>query len=371
MKLALRAVLVSPRFLFRVEKDRAGMKEWKVDDFELASRLSYFLWSSMPDSQLLSLAAKSELGKPEILRAQVVRMLKDKRSLALAENFAGQWLGFEKMREEVKPDKDRFPNFGFSLRVAMYREPLLFFDSLVKENGSVLGLLDSNTTFLNEELARHYRVPGVTGRAMRRVTLKSPLRGGVLGMGSTLALTSMPLRTSPVKRGMYVLDTLMGTPPPPPPQDAGTLPADDKQPDGLTFRQRLELHRRDPRCANCHKRLDPLGFALENFDAVGQWRTTEHGVPVDSTGKLPDGTVVGGIADLKAHLMANRDPFARNLTEKMLAYALGRGVEYYDRPTVEALKKRLVEGDYRMHSLILGIAESYPFQYRRGPESAK
>jgi len=365
IKLALKGVLVSPRFLFRREKDQPINRPYRIDDFELASRLSYFLWSSMPDRTLLSLASKKELHQPAVLRAQIDRMLKDPKSRALAQEFAGQWLGFDKMREEVRPDKERFPEFDFPLRVAMYNEPLEFFHSMVLENRSALELLDSDTTFVNERLARHYRIAGVSGAHMRRVKLPRPERGGVLGMGAILSSTSFPLRTSPVLRGRYVLDELLGTPPPPPPPDAGQLPADDKQPDGLTFRQRLELHRQKTECSSCHSRLDPLGFGLENFDPVGKFRTQEHGKPVDASGKLPSGDKFTGAEELRMLLLKEREQFAYNLTERMLGYALGRGLEYYDLPTVESLRDNLVKDGYRMRTLIYGIAESYPFQYKR------
>jgi len=365
IKLALKAVLVSPRFLFRSEKDQETKAPYRIDDFELASRLSYFLWASMPDRELLSLAAKNELSKPEVLRAQVNRMLKDEKSRSLAEEFAGQWLGFDKMREEVKPDKERFPEFDFALRVSMYQEPLEFFHSMVQENLSVLELLDSKTTFVNERLAEHYRIPGVNGAKMRRVSLPGRERGGILGMGAILTSTAFPLRTSPVVRGRFVLDEVLGTPPPPPPPDAGQLPADDRQPDGLTFRQRLELHRQRAECSGCHSRLDPIGFGLENFDPIGRYRTTNNGKPVDATGKLPGGEKFEGPVELRQILMKEKEQFALNLTERMLGYALGRGLEYYDLPTIHAMRENLVKDGYRIQNLIHGITQSYPFQYRR------
>jgi hypothetical protein len=365
MKLALKAVLVSPRFLFRSEKDQPGNAPYRIDDFELASRLSYFLWASMPDKGLLILAAQDKLHEPEILASEVHRMLDDPKSLALAQEFAGQWLGFDELRENVSPDKERFPEFTFALRVSMYQEPLQVFNALVRENRSILELLDSDSTYLNETLAKHYGIPGVTGSQMQRVALPNRQRGGVLGMGGILTATSFPLRTSPVRRGRFVLDELLGTPPPPPPPDAGSLPADDRQPDGLTFRQRLEQHRKRTECAGCHQRMDPIGFGLENFDAIGRWRTENDGKAVDASGELPDGGKFDGPEALRKILLENRDDFTRNTVEKMLAYALGRGVEFYDLPTVQSLSDDLAKNDYRVRTLIHGITKSFPFQNRR------
>ena len=364
VELALKAVLVSPRFLFLREVDQDTGKPYRIQDFELASRLSYFLWASMPDRELLQLASKNQLSEPEVLRLQVDRMLRDPRSKALAEGFAGQWLGFDTMREEVRPDMTRFPEFDFALRVAMYREPLEFFLAMVRENRSVLELLNSDTTFANERLAKHYGIAGVRGTQMRRIPVGRG-RGGVLGMGAILTTTSLPLRTSPVLRGRYVLDELLGTPPPPPPPDAGQLPADDRQPDGLTARKRLEIHRQRSECSGCHSRMDPIGFGLENFDAIGRFRTENLGEPIDTAGRLPNGEKFEGAAELRQVLMKEEQQFAYNLTERMLGYALGRGVEYYDLPTVYSLRDRLVGDRYRIQTLIHGITQSFPFQYRR------
>ncbi len=318
----------------------------------------------MPDRELLQLASKDQLHQPEVMRAQVDRMLGDRRSRALAEAFAGQWLGFEKMREEVRPDKGRFPEFDFALRVSMYREPLEFFHALVQENRSLIEVLDSKSTFVNARLAKHYGIDGVAGSNMRRVPVPAG-RGGVLGMGAILTSTSLPLRTSPVLRGRYVLDELLGTPPPPPPPDAGQLPADDRQPDGMSFRQRLELHRQRAECSGCHSRMDPIGFGLEQFDPIGRFRTTNLGKPIDASGELPGGEKFTGAGELREILLDEREQFAYNVTERMLGYALGRGVEYYDLPTVYSLRDKLVEGGYLTRTLIHGITESFPFQFRR------
>lgn len=288
MKAPLQSLLLHPDFLFRAEADQPGKNEWRITDFELATRLSYFLWSSAPDRPLLKLASEGRLADPAVLAQQVERLLDDPRSEALSRHFAGQWLGFDAIREVADPDTKRFPSFTPSLRNAMYRESIDFFSNLIRENRPVSDLIDSNYTFVNEELARHYGIPGVSGPQLQKITLSDRNRGGVIGQGSVLVTTSVPLRTSPVKRGKWILDNLLGTPPPPPPADAGVLPGDDKSPAGLTFREQLEEHRKKPNCAGCHAKIDPLGFGLENFDAVGRWRSSDaNGKPVDSKATLP------------------------------------------------------------------------------------
>ncbi|NNM28650.1 MAG: DUF1592 domain-containing protein [Akkermansiaceae bacterium] len=365
MQVPLKAILVHPRFLFRIQHDEQGRGEWPLDDFELAARLSYFLWSSMPDRELFQLADEGKLRDPEVLRAQVARMIKNPKSKSFARHFAGQWLGFDDLIDRIEPDKDRFPRFTRTLRAAMYRESEHFFDHLIRNNRPVTDLIHSDYTFLNAELARHYGIAGVTGAEMRKVPLTDPNRGGVIGMGSVLTATSLPLRTSPVKRGKWILESILGDPPPPPLPDAGELPADDKSPEGLSFRQRLEIHRRKPECASCHARIDPLGFGLENFDAIGRWRTHEvNGKPVDSSAVLPGDIAFSTPAELKELLMGAKDKVARNLCRKMLAYALGRSLEYYDEPVINGLLRVLQRHDYRIEPLIIAIAESYPFQNR-------
>ena len=369
LKLALKAVLVSPNFLFRIETEHGIDKPYLLNDYELATRLSYFLWSSMPDEKLFKLAAENRLRQSNIFETQVRRMLQDSKALALAENFTGQWLGVRRLESSVQPDQNLFPSYTASLRVAMQQEPVEFFNSLLRENTSLLKLLDADYTFANEELGKHYGLPNVVGNKMRRVSLNDANRGGVLGMAGVLTLTSYPRRTSPVLRGRWVLDEIFGTPPPPPPPLVTSLPQDDKPVEGLTLRQRLEKHRSKTECAACHQRMDPLGFGLENFDAIGRWRTKIADEPVDSNGVLMTGEKFQGPAELKKILLEKKEIFIRNLTERMLAYALGRGLEFYDRPTVKQITTALAKNDYQSSTLILEIARSYPFQFRRDSQA--
>ena len=371
IQIALQAVLISPHFLFRVELDgpasSGSASENKnirpLDDFELASRLSYFIWSSMPDDELLSLAYHGKLRQN--LEAQTRRLLKDPKSQAIVENFAGQWLQTRRL-ENLQPDPKLFPTFNKDLRDVMRKETELFFAAIMNEDRSVLEFIDSDWTFLNERLALHYGIPGVTGVAFRKVTLPadSP-RGGVLTQASILCATSNPTRTSPVKRGKWVLENLLGTPPPPPPQmfelaedKAGELKG--------TLRQRMEQHRADPNCTSCHTQLDPPGFGLENFDAIGAFRTKEKGETIDASGVLPGERAFKGPKELKGLLKQQSDLFCRCLAEKMLVYALGRGVEDGDDRSVDRLVEALKQNHYKFSSLILEIAKSEPFQMRRG-----
>ncbi|MBL9173961.1 MAG: DUF1592 domain-containing protein [Verrucomicrobiales bacterium] len=363
---AYKAVLVSPHFLFRIERERPGGKPWRLDGFELASRLSYFLWSAPPDEALLAAAENGSLSEPAVYEAQVRRMLRDPRIQALAESFTSQWLGTKTLQTTAQPDRNRFPIFTDSLRDAMAAEPVEFFASLVRDNGSVLSLLDADYTFANAELARLYGITNLTATNLVRVTLPDRNRGGIVGMAAVLTQTSYPLRTSPVLRGKWILEEVLGTPPPPPPPLVATLPPDDRVTEGQTFRQRLEAHRKNPNCAACHSRLDPLGFALENFDPVGRWRTEVDGRPVDAAGTLSNGDSVAGPAQLKEALLVRKQLFVRHLTEKLLSYALGRGLEYYDIPSVKSIVRQVEADSYRMDSLILEIVRSYPFLWRRG-----
>ena len=372
VKLALRAVLISPQFLFRIEEDRPGATEpYPIGQYELASRLSYFLWSSMPDEELFKLAGESKLHDPAVLDAQVRRMLQDPRSRALGEHFGTQWLGLRPLQTIIQPDRGgrrRSREYTPSLRDAMVEEAVLLVDSVFREDAGVLRLIDADYTFLNEELAQHYSIPDVRGPEMRRVTLANPNRGGVLGLGAVLTVTSYPRRTSPVLRGKWVLEDLLGLPPPPPPPDVLRLPEEERGADGqpLTLRQRLEKHRSDPNCASCHARMDPIGFGLENFDHVGRWRDTESDRPVDAAGVLTTGESFRGPAELKRVLSgARRDQFVGHLAEQLLAYALGRGLEYYDEPTVRQIAETLARSDYRSSVLLAEIVKSYPFRYRR------
>ena len=369
--LSLKAILVSPDFLFRMERDPAPPKitpaavekPHYISQYELASRLSYFLWSSMPDDELLGCADRGTLRRPEILEQQVRRMLKDPRSLGLAENFTGQWLETRRL-ESVNPDRERFPDFEDYLQDSMRREPELFLRYVVSQNRSILDFLDAKYTFLNERLARHYKIPGVTGPEFRKVDLTGTTRGGLLTEAGVLTVSSYGNRTSPVLRGKWVLENILNAPPPPPPADVPLL---DEAAVGTSasLRQQMEQHRANALCASCHSRMDPLGFALENYDAVGAWRTQDGKFTIDASGKLPDGRSFQGVDELKAILKSEPNSFAGALTEKLLTYALGRGLEPYDRPAVKTIVARLSADQYRFSTLVLEIVKSLPFQMRK------
>jgi cytochrome c551/c552 len=367
---ALGAMLMSPDFLFRVEQDPRGAKDkfYRVSDHDLASRLSFFLWSSIPDDELLKLADEGRLKDPAVRQQQVRRMLDDPRSQALVSNFAGQWLQLRNLAT-VKPDPETFSEFDESLRRSFQRETEMFFESMLREDRSVIDLLAANYTFLNQRLAEHYGIPKIYGSQFRKVALSDPNRGGLLGQGSILTVTSYPNRTSVVQRGKWILENLLGTPPPPPPAVVPELKPHGKDGKQLTMREQLEQHRTDPVCASCHSRMDPIGFALENYDAVGKWRNKDAGSPIDATGKFPDGAQFEGPAGLRKLLLASYgDDFVMTVTEKLLTYALGRGLEYYDKPAVRSIIKKAAGENYRMSALINGIVESTPFQMRRTPE---
>ena len=370
---ALRGILIDPEFLFRIERDPVNVTPgtaYRLGDLELASRLSFFLWSSIPDEQLLDLAERGRLRDPLVLEQQVSRMLGDARSTALIENFFGQWLLLRNM-ETVAPDTDAFIDFDENLRAALQRETELFVGGHVREDRSVLDLLRASETFLNERLALHYGIPGVYGNHFQRVTLPDNRRGGLLGQGSILTATSYPNRTSPTLRGLWVLESLLGSPPPPPPPDVPTLPETDDDAghgESLAMRDRMELHRTNAVCASCHARMDPLGFALENFDGIGAWRATEGNTPIDASGALPHGSAFEGPAGLRQILLGQKERFVETVTEKLLTYALGRGVEHRDAPAVRRITRDAAAGDYRWSSVILGIVESTPFQMRRSRE---
>jgi hypothetical protein len=362
---AIQALLVSPEFLFRVEQEArvAKGKSYRVSDLELASRLSFFLWSSIPDEELLDLAERGRLKDPAVLEAQVRRMLADRRSDALIANFAGQWLHLRNV-ETVQPDPVLFP-FDESLRQAFIEETQLLFETIVREDRSVLDLLRADYTFVNERLAEHYGLPKVYGSQFRRVPVTDPNRRGLLGHGSVLTLTSYPNRTSVVQRGKWILENLLGTPPPPPPPDVPEL-QEKKDGKALSLREQMEQHRSNPVCAACHARMDPIGFALENYDGVGKWRTVDAGAAIDASGVLPDGTKFDGGAGLTQLMLTKyRDDFVRTAAEKMLTYALGRGVEYYDNPAIRSITREAAKSDYRFSSLVLAIVKSAPFQFRR------
>ena len=368
---AMRAMLVSPDFIFRIEHDprsAAPGTVYHLSDVELASRLSFFLWSSIPDEELLGLAEKGRLQDPAVLQAQVRRMLDDPRSQALVSNFAGQWLSLRNLAI-VRPDPDAFPEFDESLRQSFQRETELFFESILRDDRSILELLDANYTFLNQRLAEHYGIRNFYGSQFRRVALTDPNRGGLLGQGSILTVTSYPNRTSVVQRGKWILETLLGTPPPPPPADVPELKPHGKDGRSLTMREQMEQHRANATCAACHSRMDPLGFALENYDGVGRWRTKDAGSVIDASGKLPNGSQFQGPAELKKVLLTSHsDEFVNTLTEKLLLYALGRGLEYYDKPSVRSITREAERDNYRMSALVTAIVKSVPFQMRRTPE---
>jgi uncharacterized protein DUF1592/uncharacterized protein DUF1588/uncharacterized protein DUF1587/uncharacterized protein DUF1585/uncharacterized protein DUF1595 len=357
---ALQRILVSPDFLFRVEVDppkaRPG-SAYRVSDVELASRLSFFLWSSIPDDQLLSLAERGMLHERGVLQQQVARMLADPRANTLVSNFVAQWLYLRNV-EAVLPDPTAFPDFDENLRAALARETNLFFESMLRENRSLLDLLRADYTFLNERLARHYGIPGIHGSEFRRVTLTGDERKGLLGKGSLLTVTSYPNRTSPTLRGKFVLENLLGSPPPPPPPDVPSL-KEDADVSRLTMRERMELHRINPVCSSCHSKMDPIGFALESFDGLGRWRAG-----VDSSGVLPDGTRIDGPAGLRKVLLDRKDQFVTTATERLLTYALGRGVEPFDMPAARRIVRDAAPGDYRWSSIIMGVVNSVPFQMR-------
>ncbi len=370
MRMPLLAILLSSNFLYRAEIEKGASEAYRVDAYDLASRLSYFLWSSMPDQELFNVAREGKLHEPEALEAQVRRMLKDERARSLSMHFAGQWFGWEDLRSVANPDEKRFPTFTMDLRIAMYRESSEFFHNLVVTDGSAYDLLDCDYTFLNERLARHYGIAGVSGSELRKVSLEDPNRGGVLGMGSVLTATSLPLRSSPAKRGAYVLGELLGTPPPEPPMNVEQLPEDDREIKSKTFREALVQHRQDPNCKACHEVIDPIGFGMEAFDPIGRWRTKQNGLPLDTAGVMPDGTKFGAPADLKNRLMERKDLFARNLANKLLSYALGRELSPYDRPAIAKITERILADNGRLNTAFLEVAKSYPFNYRKGDTTA-
>ena len=371
---AIEALLVAPEFLFRVEQDPpvAGSKKhnvYRISDIELASRLSFFLWSSIPDDQLLDLAERGRLKTPAVLQEKVQRMLADPRSEALVSNFAGQWLHLRNV-ETTKPDPFIFP-FDEFLRQAFLKETELLVTTVFREDRSLLDLLTADFTFVNERLAEHYGIPRVYGSQFRRVPVTDPNRRGLLGHGSVLTVTSYPNRTSVVLRGKWILENLLGTPPPPPPPDVPELRA-ERNGKALSMREQMQAHRANPICASCHARMDPIGFALENYDAVGKWRTEDAGIPIDASGQLPDGTRFEGPAGLSQVLLTKyREDFVRTATEKLLTYALGRGVEYYDYPTVRAISRDAARDNYRVSSWILAVVTSTPFQMRRAAADEK
>ena len=377
VQLALRRLLASPSFVYRAE-DEPGQtpnpksqtpdpklvaSAFEVTDHELASRLSFFLWSSMPDETLFRLAEQGQLRRPAVLEAQVRRMIADPRADALLQNFAGQWLHVRNL-QNAAPNTDEFPDFDNDLRDGLRREIEMFFGAVLREDRPVLDLLTANDTFVNERLAKHYGIPHIYGSQFRRVALADEARRGLLGKGSILLATSHADRTAPVLRGKWILENLLGTPPPPPPAD---VPALEPTPGRVakTMRERMAIHRESPACAGCHRVTDPLGFVLENFDAVGAWRVREAGAPIDATGLAPDGTAVNGVVELRQALLRHQDAFVFTLTEKLMIYALGRGLESYDMPVVREIVRDASRQNYRFSSLFAGIVKSVPFRMRK------
>jgi mono/diheme cytochrome c family protein len=370
IRVGVARILSSPLFLFRIERDPAGARAGSVQpvsDIDLASRLSFFIWSSIPDQTLLNLAVAGRLREPGVLAAQVRRMIDDERADALITNFAGQWLQLRNLESKVVPDLLMFPDFDDNIRKAFRRETELFFGHIVRENRSALELLSADYTFVNERLAKHYGIPGVYGTRFRQVKLTDPNRRGLLGQGSILSLTSVATRTSPVFRGKFVLTTFLNTPPPPPLPNVPTLEESNKDAatKPKTVREQLEVHRSNPTCASCHRIIDPPGFALEKFNSVGQWRETgDAGAPIDTGGMLADGSKVDGPVALRNAILSRPDAFATVLTERLMTYALGRGIESSDMPVVRSIVKRAALNNYRLSSIIMGIVESSPFQMR-------
>jgi uncharacterized protein DUF1592/uncharacterized protein DUF1588/uncharacterized protein DUF1587/uncharacterized protein DUF1585/uncharacterized protein DUF1595/cbb3-type cytochrome c oxidase subunit III len=363
---ALQLILASPEFLFRFEPDPANLAAasvYRLDDLALASRLSFFLWSSIPDEQLVNLASQGKLKDPVVLEQQVKRMLADPRSEALADNFAEQWLFLRNLKNKA-PNLDTFPDFDDNLRQAMLQETKLFFQSILREDRNVLDLMTADYTFVNERLARHYGIPNVYGSQFRRVKVTDDARRGLLGQASILTVTAYPNRTSPVQRGKWILSNILGTPPTPPPPNVPELKENGEDAKPQSLRERMEAHRADPVCAGCHQTMDPIGFALENFDAIGRWRNTDDGSKIDAAGTLFNGAKVDGPAALRQMLVSRPETFIGVMTEKLLTYSLGRGVEYYDMPAVRKIVRDAAANDYRFSSLVLGVVKSTPFEMK-------
>ena len=369
MEVGVEAVLVSPYFLYRMERDPAAGGDHRIGDYELASRLSYFLWSSMPDAELFRLAKEAKLHDPAVLRQQVTRMLKDPKSAALADNFGGQWLQTRNL-DSLKPDPDKFPTYNAELRDAMKQETHLFFSYIVHEDRSILDFLTAKYSFVNEPLAKLYGIPNVTGDEFRKVDLTGTPRVGVLTQASVLTVSSYPTRTSPVIRGKWILENILNAPPPPPPANVPSL-KEAEAGSAMTVRESLEKHRADPICAGCHARMDPLGFGLENFNGIGKYRTMDGKFPIDSSGTLPNGKSFKNADELIHILQDDKDAFTRCVVEKMLTFAIGRGLERYDRPVVSEIARKVADNQYKFSTLVLEIVNSAPFQMRRGEAPVK
>ncbi len=365
LRLAMKAALMSPKFLLLGERGESTGQPRRLAGHEMASRLSYFLWSTMPDDELTRLAAEGKLSVDAVVALQVRRMMADPRGAAFVQHFAGQWLRLEDLYEVADPDRGKFKAMTDSLMKAMHDEVLAFSDGILRHNGRVLDFLDSDYGYANEELANFYGWPGVKGQGMQRVKLPNAQRGGVLGMAAILTVTAYPQRTSPVLRGKWVLEQILGTPAPPPPAAVAKLPEDDRNLKDQTFRQILEHHRSKPECMGCHVRMDPPGFGLENFDAVGHWRDQENGKPLDASGVMPDGRTFTGPAELRKILIADQDKFARSFCARLLGYALGRGLEVADQPTLLRLEATLKKQDWHFEPLLQAVATSFPFTHLR------
>jgi len=374
IRAVMKPVLVSPHFLYRVEGNRPAASSGlgaKVSDHELAVRLSYFLWATMPDDALAEVADQQKLSSPVTFDAQVQRMLMDPKARSLTDSFAAQWLHLAKL-ENARPSTEFFPTFNAKLKQAMHEETVMFFDNLRTEDRPIFDLLDADYTFVNGELARHYNIPAVSGLATRKVALKPEFhRGGLLGMASVLALTSHTHRTSPTQRGKYVLEVIFGTPPPPPPVNVGQINEGGKRKgkngkeEIASFRDLLAQHAVQKSCASCHAKIDPLGFALDNFDAIGGWRENTKETPLDTTGVLPGGEKINGAAELKKIILSRKDEFARNMAEQMLSYALGRKIDYFDESALREIEAAMKKGEYKFSSLVRAVTGSYPMQNRR------
>ncbi len=373
VRTALEAMLASPDLVFRFEEPAGDVRPgeaYRLSDAAIASRLSFFLWGTPPDSELIDLAAREVLTDERTFQDQVLRMLADPRAEALGTRFAAQWLRLDDL-EKVHPDRLLFPDFHQQLADAMRRETELFFSNLVRDDGSALDLYAADYSYLNERLAKHYGIEGVTGEEFRRVQYPDETRRGLLGHGSILTLTSHAGRTSPVLRGKWVMEVLLGTPPPPPPPGVPDLDETEDTEDGrfLTTRERMAVHRENPTCNSCHRFMDPIGLALDNFDVTGRWRIRENGMPLDTQGELYDGTQITSPAELQQALLERPIPLIRTFTESLMAYALGRRVEHFDQPTVRAIAARAAQNDYRMSEFIMGVVTSDAFQMQRAPET--
>ena len=364
----LTVVLISPRFLLRIESARPDVKgPYPIDDYDVATRLSYFLWSGPPDAELLALAAQKALGSTQVLEAQARRMLADPRSQALVDNFMGQWLQVRGLATHA-PDAKKFPGFTPTLRAAMKQELSMFLGDVVRKDRPLTELVDADYTYVNEELARHYGLEGVKGPEFRKVVLKDHRRGGVITSAAVLMLQSDPERNNVPRRGNYIAASILGTPPPPPPPDIPALEDSKTAGKEQTLRQLLDLHRSKPECFTCHSRIDPLGFSLENFDAIGRWRDTDAGAPVDASGVLPDGKTFSGPVELKQILLSRKDEFTRTLTTNLLIYALGRGLQREDDCVVRAAQEAAAKNEYRFSTLVVTVVQSFPFRNRRNPD---